>query len=56
VPESGNASTAEVVLGSDTRLTDARSASDVYDWAKAATKPTYTASDVGLKKNRNKHI
>lgn len=27
---------------------DAQPASDVYAWAKAATKPTYTASEVGL--------
>ena len=48
VPASGNASTTEVVMGDDTRLSDARPASDVYSWAKAATKPTYTASEVGL--------
>lgn len=48
VPSSGNASTTQVVMGNDSRLSDARSASDVYDWAKAATKPTYTASEVGL--------
>ena len=48
VPSSGNASSTEVVLGSDTRLSDARSASDVYSWAKASSKPTYTASEVGL--------
>ena len=47
VPVSGNASTTEVVLGSDTRLSDSRPASDVYSWAKAETKPTYTASEVG---------
>jgi len=29
-------------------------ASDVYTWAKAATKPTYTASDVGLGSVENK--
>lgn len=48
VPVSGNASTTQVVMGNDTRLTDARNAADVSDWAKAATKPTYTASEVGL--------
>ena len=47
VPTSGNASTTEVVMGDDTRLTDARPASDVSAWAKASTKPTYTASEVG---------
>lgn len=34
-------------MGNDTRLSDARKASDVHDWAKASTKPTYTASEVG---------
>ena len=48
VPASGNASTTQVVMGNDTRLTDARNAADVSAWAKAATKPTYTASEVGL--------
>lgn len=46
VPESGNASSTEVVLGSDTRLTDARPASDVSDWAKQPTKPSYNASEI----------
>lgn len=44
---SGNASASQVVMGNDTRLSDARKASDVHDWAKASTKPTYTASEVG---------
>ena len=35
-------------VGNDGRLSDARVASDVYTWAKAATKPTYTATEVGL--------
>ena len=48
VPSSGNASATQVVMGNDSRLTDARNAADVYSWAKAATKPTYTASEVGL--------
>ena len=47
VPESGDAANNEVVLGNDSRLSDSRSASDVYPWAKASTKPTYTASEVG---------
>lgn len=102
VPQSGNASSTEVVMGNDTRLTDARTpvshthtkseitdfththvksditdfshthtksditdfththtkseitdfpesmpASDVYPWAKAETKPSYTATEVG---------
>ena len=33
--------------GNDSRLSDSRPASDVYPWAKAASKPTYTASEVG---------
>lgn len=34
------------VKTTDSRLTDAREASDVSAWAKAATKPTYTASEI----------
>ena len=48
VPSTGNASTSEVVMGNDSRLSNSRPASDVSAWAKAATKPTYTASEVGL--------
>lgn len=48
VASSGNASTSQVVMGNDTRLSDARNAADVYSWAKASTKPSYTASEVGL--------
>lgn len=47
VPASGNALTSQVVMGNDTRLSDSRPASDVSSWAKASTKPTYTASEVG---------
>lgn len=47
VPSTGNAGLTEVVMGDDSRLTDARNAADVYSWAKAETKPTYTASEVG---------
>jgi hypothetical protein len=36
-----------VCQGNDSRLSDARVASDVYAWAKAASKPTYTYSEVG---------
>lgn len=46
VPASGNASTTQVVMGNDTRLTDARNAADVSAWAKAASKPSYTASEI----------
>lgn len=47
VPTSGNASSSQVVMGNDSRLNDSRNAKDVYSWAKAATKPTYTANEVG---------
>ena len=45
-PTSGNAGNNEVVLGNDSRLTDARNAADVSAWAKASTKPSYTAAEV----------
>ena len=48
VASSGNASATQVVMGNDTRLSDARKASDVYDWAKASSKPSYTKSEIGL--------
>jgi len=51
VPTSGNASSSQVVKGDDTRLTDARNAADVSAWAKAANKPSYTASEVGVAAN-----
>jgi len=47
VPTSGDASTSQVVMGDDSRLTDSRNAKDVYSWAKASSKPAYTASEVG---------
>lgn len=47
VPTTGNASSTQVVMGNDSRLTDARNAADVSAWAKESTKPTYTASEVG---------
>jgi hypothetical protein len=34
-------------MGNDTRLSNSRPASDVSAWAKASTKPSYTASEVG---------
>ena len=43
----GGASSSTVVGNLDTRLSDARPASDVSAWAKAASKPTYTYSEVG---------
>ena len=48
VPASGNATTDEIVMGNDSRLTNSRPASDVYSWAKASTKPSYTKSEIGL--------
>lgn len=33
--------------GNDSRLSDSRNAKDVYSWAKATTKPSYTYSEVG---------
>ena len=48
IASSGNASATQVVMGNDTRLTDSRKASDVYEWAKAETKPSYTKSEIGL--------
>lgn len=35
------------IVEGDTRLTDSRIASDVYSWAKAITKPSYTFSEIG---------
>jgi hypothetical protein len=35
-------------VGNDARLSDSRPASDVSAWAKSGTKPSYTASEVGL--------
>lgn len=37
----------DACAGNDARLSDARPASDVYAWAKAASKPSYTAAEVG---------
>lgn len=48
VASTGDATTTQVVKGDDSRLTDARNAADVYSWAKAENKPSYTASEVGL--------
>ncbi len=48
VASTGNASSTQVVMGNDSRLTDARKASDVQAWAKAENKPSYTKLEVGL--------
>jgi len=55
VPASGNAGSSEVVMGNDTRLSDARPASDVPAWAKASSKPSYTASEVGALADTTKY-
>lgn len=55
VASSGNASESQVVMGNDTRLTDARKASDVYAWAKTSTKPTYTSDEVGAASATHNH-
>lgn len=34
--------------GNDLRLSNARPASDVYSWAKASSKPSYSKSEIGL--------
>lgn len=35
--------------GNDSRLSDARPASDVYSWAKASSKPSYSWNEIGSK-------
>ncbi len=47
VPSSGDATGTQCVLGTDTRLSNPRPASDVYSWAKAPSKPTYSPTEVG---------
>ena len=42
----------ELVLDDDSRLTNSRPASDVYAWAKSSTKPSYTASEVGVTESK----
>ena len=43
-----NVDLSNYVTTSDSRLSNARPASDVYAWAKAAKKPSYSKSEVGL--------
>ena len=43
------------VKTTDSRLSDARKASDVSAWAKASTKPTYTAAEVGAASASHNH-
>ena len=38
----------DACAGNDSRLSNARPASDVYAWAKESTKPTYNKAEVGL--------
>lgn len=44
-----------LVKTNDSRLSDSRPASDVYAWAKAANKPTYTAAEVGAAASSHSH-
>lgn len=37
----------DACAGNDSRLSNARPASDVSDWAKAANKPSYNYSEIG---------
>jgi len=41
--------------GNDVRLSDSRPASDVYDWAKAISKPEYTYVEVGAAASNHNH-
>lgn len=53
---SGAAATAtEAVRGDDPRLSDARPASDVSAWAKEATKPSYSAAEIGALSDSTKY-
>ena len=49
-------SSATAVAGNDPRLSDARTASDVYPWAKAVLKPTYTYTETGAAANTHAHV
>ena len=44
-----------VIRGNDTRLSNSRPASDVYTWAKAISKPSYTYAEVGAEQAFNKN-
>lgn len=46
----------DYVKTDDSRLSDARPASDVFAWAKEKDKPTYTASEVGALANTVTHL
>lgn len=45
-----------VCRGNDTRLSDARPASDVYTWAKQPSKPSYTPSEIGAVSNNDTRL
>ena len=45
----------DACAGNDSRLSNARPASDVYSWAKASTKPSYTYSEVGAAASSHHH-
>ena len=47
----GNVLPSGYVLTGDARLSDSRSANDVYTWAKAISKPAYTYTEVGACSN-----
>ena len=51
VASTGNASTTQVVMGNDSRLSNARPASDVSAWAKASSKPSYSWDEITSKPN-----
>lgn len=42
-------------VGNDSRLSDSRPASDVYSWAKASSKPSYTYSEIGAAASDHGH-
>jgi hypothetical protein len=45
-PDTWEPDLSEYVITIDSRLSDARNANDVYDWAKNVTKPEYTYSEI----------
>ena len=50
-----NVDLSNYVTTSDSRLSNARPASDVYAWAKAAKKPSYSASEIGAAPASHNH-
>lgn len=51
----GQSAAGKAVGATDSRLSNARPASDVSAWAKAASKPTYTAAEVGAAAANHNH-